>query len=97
MDDPGRRTHRAGQSIVNLCRACKAERDHTVIAVGGDGRAARVQCDFCGSQHNYRGGGGPTLADVAFMAGHRTGGEVGDPSEETCSRGSRQELRFRRR
>jgi hypothetical protein len=63
MSDPLHPTHRAGQSIVDLCRACKAERDHTVIAVGGDGRAARVQCDFCGSQHNSRGGGdGPRPA-----------------------------------
>jgi hypothetical protein len=50
-------THRAGQSIIDLCRACKAERDHTVMAVDEDGRAVRVVCDFCGSQHNYRGGG----------------------------------------
>jgi hypothetical protein len=49
--------HRAGQSIVDLCRACKAERDHTVMAVDESGRAVRVVCDFCGSQHNYRGGG----------------------------------------
>jgi hypothetical protein len=48
---------RAGQSIVDLCRACKAERDHTIIAVDDRGRAARVLCDFCGSQHNYRGRG----------------------------------------
>jgi hypothetical protein len=40
-----------------LCRACKAERDHTVIAVDSDGRVLRVMCDFCRSQHNYRGGG----------------------------------------
>jgi hypothetical protein len=69
MDDPGRRTHRAGQSIVDLCRACKTERDHTVIAVGGDGRAARVQCGFCGSQHNYRGGGEPGAGPAAGRPG----------------------------
>ena len=57
MSDSLHRTHRAGQSIVDLCRACKAERDHTVMAVDESGRAARVVCDFCGSQHNYRGGG----------------------------------------
>jgi len=51
------KAHRAGEPITDLCRACKVERDHTVIAVDGDGRAARVVCDFCGSQHNYRGGG----------------------------------------
>ena len=56
MSDSEHRTHRAGQSIVDLCRACKAERDHTVVAVDEGGRAARVVCDFCGSQHNYRGG-----------------------------------------
>jgi hypothetical protein len=28
-----------------------------VIVVDGDGRVLRTQCDFCGSQHNYRGGG----------------------------------------
>jgi hypothetical protein len=57
-EDP--RRHRAGQPIEDLCRACKAVRDHTVIAVDAEGRALRVQCGFCGSQHNYRGGGGET-------------------------------------
>ena len=28
-----------------------------MIVVDGDGRVIRTQCDFCGSQHNYRGGG----------------------------------------
>jgi len=51
------RTHRAGESISDLCRVCKVERDHTVIATDADGRAVRVVCDYCGSQHNYRGGG----------------------------------------
>jgi AraC-like DNA-binding protein len=51
------KTHHAGEPITDLCRACKVERNHTVIAVDGEGRAARVVCDFCGSQHNYRGGG----------------------------------------
>jgi hypothetical protein len=32
-------------------------RDHTVIAADGQGRPLRVICGFCGSQHNYRGGG----------------------------------------
>jgi len=29
-------------------------RRHTIMAAGGD--VVRVLCDFCGSQHNYRGG-----------------------------------------
>jgi hypothetical protein len=51
------RRRRAGERIDDRCRACKATRDHTVIAVDADGRPLRVMCDFCGSQHNYRGGG----------------------------------------
>ncbi len=51
------RRHRAGERVSDLCRACHIERDHTVIVVDGDGRVLRVTCDFCGSQHNYRGGG----------------------------------------
>jgi len=47
---------RAGQAIEDLCRVCKAPRDHTVIAVDDRGRVLRVACGFCGSQHNYRGG-----------------------------------------
>jgi hypothetical protein len=59
MDPQGEsRRYRAGQPIEDLCRACKAVRDHTVIAVDDQGRALRVLCGFCGSQHNYRGGGG---------------------------------------
>ena len=57
MDASAGRPHRAGQSIDDLCRACKATRVHTVIAVDAQGRAARVMCDFCRCEHNYRGGG----------------------------------------
>lgn len=51
------RRHRAGERVNDLCRSCHLERDHTVIVVDGDGRVIRTQCDYCGSQHNYRGGG----------------------------------------
>jgi hypothetical protein len=53
------RRHRAGERINDLCRSCHIERDHTVIVVDDEGRVIRTQCDFCGSQHNYRGGGEP--------------------------------------
>jgi hypothetical protein len=66
-DEPRRR--RAGEVVDDLCRACHAPRDHTIIAVDGEGRPLRVQCGFCGSQHNYRGGGGeagaPRLAPAS--------------------------------
>jgi hypothetical protein len=50
------RTYRAGDTVEDLCRACKIDRLHSVIAADGAGRPVRVQCDFCGSQHNFRGG-----------------------------------------
>jgi hypothetical protein len=47
---------RAGDTIEDYCRACKIDRSHTVIVVDGTGRPLRVDCDYCHSQHNYRGG-----------------------------------------
>ena len=49
-------THRAGGSIEDYCRACKTDRIHTIVAVDDAGRALRVSCGFCHSEHNYRGG-----------------------------------------
>jgi len=49
------RAYRAGDVVEDHCRACKIDRMHTVIVAGSDGAPLRVQCDFCGSQHNYRG------------------------------------------
>jgi hypothetical protein len=50
------RRWRAGESIDDYCRACKTDRSHTVIVVDGSGHPLRVQCGYCDSQHNYRGG-----------------------------------------
>jgi hypothetical protein len=54
---PSRRHYRAGDTVEDLCRACKIDRAHTVIVAEPDGRPLRVQCDYCGSQHQFRGGG----------------------------------------
>jgi hypothetical protein len=51
------RRYRAGERTPDLCRACKLTREHTVMAVDGEGRVLRVVCGFCRSEHNYRGGG----------------------------------------
>jgi len=53
---PRTQTYRAGSSIEDYCRACKTDRIHTVIAVDSEGRPVRVACDWCRSEHNYRGG-----------------------------------------
>jgi hypothetical protein len=50
------RIYRAGQSVEDHCRQCHEDRIHTVIVVDGHGQPLRVACDFCRSEHNYRGG-----------------------------------------
>jgi hypothetical protein len=71
MDEGSPRPHRAGEPITDLCRACKAVRGHTVIAADPGGHSLRVMCDYCGSQHDYRGGagrvpvGGPVMGTAA--------------------------------
>ena len=59
--------YRAGEPTDDLCRACKTTRAHTVMAVDGQGQVVRVVCDFCGSQHNYRGGGERRSPAPAFL------------------------------
>jgi hypothetical protein len=51
------RRYRAGESVEDFCRVCKTDRMHTVVAADGDGRPIRVDCGYCHSEHNYRGGG----------------------------------------
>jgi hypothetical protein len=50
------RAYRAGQSVEDHCRQCHEDRMHTVIVVDGHGQPIRARCDYCGSEHNYRGG-----------------------------------------
>lgn len=47
---------KAGAGLDDLCRACKSVRRHTVLATPAPGAPLRVRCDYCGSEHNYRGG-----------------------------------------
>ena len=56
MIEPVERRYRAGDSVEDVCRACKLDRMHTVVAADQDGRPIRVSCGYCGSEHNYRGG-----------------------------------------
>jgi hypothetical protein len=50
------RSYRAGESVEDFCRACRTDRLHTIIVVDTSGRPLRVSCDYCESQHNFRGG-----------------------------------------
>jgi hypothetical protein len=55
MTGPADRRYRAGDSIEDICRACKLDRMHTVVVTGQDGRPLRVSCGYSGGEHNYRG------------------------------------------
>ena len=59
--------YHAGDRLEDLCRACKTVRGHTVIVADPGGRPLRVICDYCGSQHNYR---GATPAEPGSPAKH---------------------------
>jgi len=50
------KSYRAGDAIEDVCRACKTDRLHTVMVVDHEGRPIRVVCDYCRSEHNFRGG-----------------------------------------
>jgi hypothetical protein len=60
------RSYRAGESLEDYCRACKTDRQHTVVAADPQGQPIRVVCGFCGSEHNYR--GGPRITTQSAVA-----------------------------
>lgn len=43
----------AGDYIASKCSKCKDITNHTIVAMVGD-KVARVECNTCGSVHNYR-------------------------------------------
>ena len=61
------RQYRAGQSVEDHCRQCHEDRTHTVIVVDAHAQPLRVSCDYCRSEHNFRGGprSGPPRSTVA--------------------------------
>ncbi len=63
-----RKRYSAGHKLDDLCRACKLVRVHTVFATSPEGEPLRVVCDYCGSQHNYRGGGQPARREHSRAA-----------------------------
>ncbi|MEW6323518.1 MAG: hypothetical protein AB1635_20805 [Acidobacteriota bacterium] len=74
------RAYRAGESIEDYCRACRIDRQHTVMAVDDEGQPIRVVCGYCRSEHNYR--GGPRMAAPGArpaVSVHRAVGESPAP------------------
>jgi hypothetical protein len=78
------RRYRAGESVEDFCRVCKTDRMHTVVAADGDGRPIRVDCGYCHSEHNYRGG-----ARIGLEPGARlrpSGSGAASPTEPPATR-----------
>jgi hypothetical protein len=61
MTDVPPRKVSVGARVDDHCRPCKMIRQHAVMAAA-DGVPLRVVCDYCGSQHNYRGARSPREA-----------------------------------
>jgi hypothetical protein len=57
---------------------------HTVVAADAAGQPVRVRCDYCGSEHNYRGGPRIQVADRA--APDRSSSPSSTASEAATSR-----------
>ena len=53
------KAHKVGGDIDAYCTRCKMELGHTVLAMVGT-RPARVRCNTCQGEHNYRGTTAPT-------------------------------------
>src|SRR5438105_3937132 len=80
------RSYRAGDSIEDVCRACKLDRLHTVIAADSNGRPIRVACGYCGSEHNYRGGPSSVRPDRGAAFG---GQAVGSAPSRSAAGGAK--------
>jgi hypothetical protein len=72
------RAYRAGQSVEDHCRSCHEDRIHTVVVVDQALQPLRVTCDFCGSEHNYRGGPRSAVASASPAEPRATASRVGD-------------------
>jgi len=84
------RRYRAGESVEDFCRACKTDRHHTIIVVYADGQPLRVSCDYCDSQHNFR--GGPRI-DVSPPRGLPTASPGGPDKVRPTSPGESDKVR----
>jgi hypothetical protein len=90
------RRYRAGESVEDFCRVCKTDRMHTVVAADADGRPIRVDCGYCHSEHNYRGGGriglepGARVAPDPRVGAGRTPGSAPTPARSPAPTSARE-------
>ena len=79
-------SYRTGGEIDSLCGKCKMTLAHTILAMVGD-KVVRVQCNTCGSQHNFKAPPGssetasrPRASASASGGTSRSGGASGSGS-----------------
>jgi hypothetical protein len=47
--------HKPGEALESWCTKCREMKPHTIKSINpADGRPARVLCDVCTGEHNYR-------------------------------------------
>jgi hypothetical protein len=85
------RQYRAGQPVEDHCRQCHEDRIHTVIVVDGNAQPLRVSCDYCRSEHNYRGGPRSALAPARSAEARSAKADLSAPQEP--ARGARADHR----
>jgi hypothetical protein len=83
------RRYRAGESIEDFCRACRTDRMHTVVAADAEGRPIRVDCGYCHSEHNYRGGG-----RIGVEPGSRAGAPISPRGGPVATRAAAEKAPF---
>ena len=84
------RQYRAGQTVEDHCRQCHEDRIHTVIVVDAHAQPLRVSCDFCRSEHNYR--GGPRASGPAPKPDRSADARGAGPYEAPRAKPDRQEI-----
>ncbi len=71
---------RVGGNTQAFCTHCKVEREHIVVAMV-DGRPARVECDICHRQHNFRAApSAKTARAAASSTGSRSRKAAAEPA-----------------
>jgi hypothetical protein len=78
------RAYRAGESIEDFCRACKTDRMHTIVVVDAAGSPLRVDCGYCHSEHNYR--GGPRVEPSGAVRAPRSAAPVRERASRATAR-----------
>lgn len=79
-----KKPHSAGDEIDSRCTKCKGTTNHMIIAMVGD-EIAKVQCNSCGSRHNYR-PPAPTKGNTVVIGRNQATSAAKTPKQKKASR-----------